>query len=90
VPDFVGADRLAPDVVGLLLVGCGVVGSVGVVSVSGGNDNVGTGVVGGVESSFARWTISQTKPIRPRIARATPPTIASLRWRSRRADRRTR
>jgi hypothetical protein len=81
VPDFVGADRLAPDVVGLLRVGCGVVGSVGVVSVLGGNENVGTGVVGGVDSSFARWTINHTKPITPTTASATPPAMASLRSR---------
>jgi hypothetical protein len=79
VADFVGA---------LFVVGCDGVGSVGVVSVFGGRVNDGGGVVGGADSSFERWTINHTKPITPRTATATPPTMLSLRCRSRCADRR--
>jgi hypothetical protein len=75
-------------VVGVVLVVGPVVGAVGVTSVLGGSVNDGAGVVGGVESLFARWTISQIKPITPRTTTATPPTMLSLRCRSRRADRR--
>jgi hypothetical protein len=78
-------DFVEPDVVGLVPLLPPDVGWVGVVTVIG---DVGGGVVGAVESSFARWTINQTRPITPRTATTTPAMMLSLRCRARCADRR--
>jgi hypothetical protein len=77
----VGADFVVPDVVGAVV--SLVAGWVGTVT----GNVVGTFVVG-VESSFARWATSQTRPTTPITASATPPAMPSLRCRSRCADRR--